>query len=65
MFAKNVNDNACSLNERGARKFFARKLAPMYGLAPTVNPLLLIDTRLHLCIRPIRGSLNRLLANIA
>ncbi|KRP69041.1 hypothetical protein TX23_24240, partial [Pseudomonas paralactis] len=39
MLAKNVNDNACFLNKRGAFEFFASKLAPMYGLAPTVNPL--------------------------
>ncbi len=38
--------------------------AAMYGLAPTFNPLLNTATRLHLCIRPIRGSLHRLLANI-
>ncbi len=38
MLAKNVNDDACSLNKRGACEFFARKLAPMYGLAPTFNP---------------------------
>ncbi len=34
MLAKNVNDNACSLNERGACEFFASKLAPtnkLYG----------------------------------
>ncbi|GLH48565.1 hypothetical protein RS3R2_22500 [Pseudomonas lactis] len=28
MLAKNVNDNACFLNERGAFEFFASKLAP-------------------------------------
>ena len=28
MLAKNVNDNACLLNERGACEFFASKLAP-------------------------------------
>ncbi len=28
MLAKNVNDNACSLNKRGACEFFASKLAP-------------------------------------
>ncbi|AZE88784.1 hypothetical protein C4J97_2083 [Pseudomonas orientalis] len=28
LLAKNVNDNACFLNERGAREFFASKLAP-------------------------------------
>ncbi len=31
MLAKNVNDNACFLNERGACKFFASKLAPTEG----------------------------------
>ena len=34
MLAKNVNDNACLLNERGACEFFASKLAP------TKNPSL-------------------------
>ncbi|AZE59616.1 hypothetical protein C4K02_1238 [Pseudomonas synxantha] len=28
LLAKNVNDNACFLNERGAYEFFASKLAP-------------------------------------
>ncbi|KAB0564788.1 hypothetical protein C9383_22180 [Pseudomonas palleroniana] len=28
MLAKNLNDNACCLNERGACEFFASKLAP-------------------------------------
>ncbi|QXH81075.1 hypothetical protein [Pseudomonas salmasensis] len=28
MLAKNFNDNACLLNERGAFEFFASKLAP-------------------------------------
>ena len=28
LLAKNVNDKACFLNERGAGKFFASKLAP-------------------------------------
>ena len=28
MLAKDVNDNACLLNERGACEFFASKLAP-------------------------------------
>ncbi|MDF2792885.1 MAG: hypothetical protein K0S85_2553, partial [Pseudomonas orientalis] len=28
MLAKNVNDNACFLDERGACEFFASKLAP-------------------------------------
>ncbi|GLH50271.1 hypothetical protein RS3R2_39580 [Pseudomonas lactis] len=31
MLAKNVNDNACLLNERGAFKFFASELAPTEG----------------------------------
>ena len=38
MLAKKVNDNARVLNKRGACTFFASKLAPMYGLAPTFNP---------------------------
>ncbi|MDF2793034.1 MAG: hypothetical protein K0S85_787 [Pseudomonas orientalis] len=32
MLAKNVNDTACFLNERGACEFFASKLAPTFGL---------------------------------
>ena len=32
MLAKNVNDNARFLNERGAFEFFASKLAPTGGL---------------------------------
>ena len=28
LLAKNVNDNACFLNERGVCEFFASKLAP-------------------------------------
>ncbi|AZE88958.1 hypothetical protein C4J97_2257 [Pseudomonas orientalis] len=31
LLAKNVNDNACFLNERGACEFFASKLAPTEG----------------------------------
>ncbi|WP_205548678.1 hypothetical protein [Pseudomonas carnis] len=34
MLAKNVNDNACFLNERGACEFFASKLAPTEGDVP-------------------------------
>ncbi|AZE92116.1 hypothetical protein C4J97_5464 [Pseudomonas orientalis] len=34
MLAKNVNDNACFLNERGAWEFFASKLAPTKSLKP-------------------------------
>ena len=40
MLAKNANDNASSLTPRGARKFFASKLAPT----------------LAACISQIRGS---------
>ena len=32
MLAKNVNDNACFLNKRGACEFFASKLAPTWGI---------------------------------
>ncbi|AZE89935.1 hypothetical protein C4J97_3237 [Pseudomonas orientalis] len=32
VLAKNVNDNACCLNERGACEFFASKLAPTKSL---------------------------------
>ncbi|MDG2971290.1 hypothetical protein PUN49_30320, partial [Pseudomonas extremaustralis] len=39
MLAKSVNDNACIQDERGVFEYFASKLAPMYGLAPTFNPL--------------------------
>ncbi|RZI19638.1 hypothetical protein EUX53_21090 [Pseudomonas orientalis] len=28
MLAKNANDNACNLNQRGVLEFFASKLAP-------------------------------------
>ncbi|AZE86766.1 hypothetical protein C4J97_0026 [Pseudomonas orientalis] len=35
MLAKNVNDNACFLNERGACEFFASKLAPTTRLTGT------------------------------
>ncbi|RZI30785.1 hypothetical protein EUX57_15805 [Pseudomonas orientalis] len=31
MLAKNVNDNACFLNQRGVCEFFASKLAPTKG----------------------------------
>ncbi|AZF20333.1 hypothetical protein C4J89_1509 [Pseudomonas sp. R4-35-07] len=31
MLAKNVNDNACFPNKRGACEFFASKLAPTDG----------------------------------
>ncbi|QFG29952.1 hypothetical protein F6476_12470 [Pseudomonas umsongensis] len=57
MLAMVVNDNEGSLAPRGALRFFASMLAPMYGLAPTFNPFLNTDTRLHLCIRPVRGSI--------
>ncbi|AZE91897.1 hypothetical protein C4J97_5245 [Pseudomonas orientalis] len=33
LLAKNVNDNARFLNERGACEFFASKLAPTKALA--------------------------------
>ncbi|TWS03029.1 hypothetical protein FIV36_17090, partial [Pseudomonas extremaustralis] len=39
MPAKIVNDNAALQRVRVAWVFFASKLAPMYGLAPTFNPL--------------------------
>ncbi|AZF26404.1 hypothetical protein C4J90_2231 [Pseudomonas sp. R2-60-08W] len=32
LLAKNVNDNACFLNKRGACEFFASKLAPTKSL---------------------------------
>ncbi|PMX18800.1 hypothetical protein C1Y25_01605 [Pseudomonas sp. MPBC4-3] len=32
MLAKNLNDNACCLNQRGACGFFASKLAPTKSL---------------------------------
>ena len=57
LLAKNVNDNACLLSERGAYEFFARKLAPtgmrnltvlncrqaVYSIAPNT------DLPQHLC----------------
>ncbi|TKK14791.1 hypothetical protein PflCFBP13510_01220 [Pseudomonas fluorescens] len=50
MLAKNVNDNACFLDERGACEFFASKLAPTKALQPNsgvqhVQPRLLAATR--------------------
>jgi hypothetical protein len=33
LLAKNVNDNACLLNERGAFESFASKLAPTLACA--------------------------------
>ncbi|MBA1429153.1 hypothetical protein FHP26_11160, partial [Pseudomonas orientalis] len=39
MLAKDVNDNACFLNERGACKFFASKLAPTDFDAPTLTTM--------------------------
>ncbi|MBA1431081.1 hypothetical protein FHP26_21040 [Pseudomonas orientalis] len=38
MLAKNVNDHACLLNERGACQFFASKLAPTISLFSCRNP---------------------------
>ncbi|MQB18604.1 hypothetical protein DXU77_26655 [Pseudomonas lactis] len=39
MLAKNVNDNACFLNKRGACEFFASKLAPtVLRLVPPTFP---------------------------
>ncbi|RZO01360.1 hypothetical protein EKG40_27550, partial [Pseudomonas moorei] len=58
MLAMIDNDNAGWQVPRGVLRFIASKLAPMYGLAPTFNPLLNTATRLHLCIRPVRGSLS-------
>ncbi|MNO86457.1 hypothetical protein D3C76_778530 [compost metagenome] len=57
MLAMVVNDEAGCLIPRGALSSIASRLAPMYGLAPTFNPFLNTDTRLHLCIRPVRGSI--------
>jgi len=36
LLAKNVNDNACLLNKRGAYGFFASKLAPTVSRACTL-----------------------------
>ncbi len=38
LLAKNVNDNACFLNERGACEFFASKLAPTDGIRASLLP---------------------------
>ena len=38
MLAKNVNDNAYFLNERGACEFFASKLAPTDGIRASPLP---------------------------
>ena len=37
LLAKNANDNACFLNERGACEFFASKLAPT-GIRASPKP---------------------------
>ncbi|MBY8953618.1 MULTISPECIES: hypothetical protein [Pseudomonas] len=37
MLAKNVNDNAGFLNQRGAYEFFASKLAPTKSLLPGIQ----------------------------
>jgi len=57
MLARVVNDDAGHLTPRGVLGCIASMLAPMYGLVPTFNPFLNTDTRLHLCIRPVRGSI--------
>ncbi|AZE88086.1 hypothetical protein C4J97_1369 [Pseudomonas orientalis] len=38
MLARNVNDNAYFLNERGACEFFASKLAPTDGIRASPLP---------------------------
>ncbi len=38
LLAKNVNDNACFLNKRGAFAFFASKLAPTGGTKACALP---------------------------
>ncbi len=57
MLAMDVNDDTGCLNAFVVPASIASMLAPMYGLAPTFNPFLNTDTRLHLCIRPVRGSI--------
>ncbi|POF41463.1 hypothetical protein B0D71_14720 [Pseudomonas laurylsulfativorans] len=37
LLAKSVNDNACSLDKRGALEFFASKLAPTKGASEISN----------------------------
>ncbi|CRM22229.1 hypothetical protein [Pseudomonas sp. 28 E 9] len=44
MLAKNVNNNACFLNERGACEFFASKLAPTEGGGGLLPIAMSIDT---------------------
>ncbi|CRM52178.1 hypothetical protein [Pseudomonas sp. 24 E 13] len=38
LLAKNVNDNACFLIERGACEFFASKLAPTKSIGSGIFP---------------------------
>ncbi|RZI30209.1 hypothetical protein EUX57_18780 [Pseudomonas orientalis] len=47
LLAKNLNDNARFLNQRGACEFFASKLAPtiLGKPPPTLNPFLSIKKR--------------------
>ncbi|NCE92799.1 hypothetical protein DK871_22395 [Pseudomonas sp. L13] len=50
MLAKNVNDYACFLNERGACEFFASKLAP------TVKGCVSVRVGCFSGVRPCRYS---------
>ena len=43
MLAKNVNDNACFLDERGAWKFFASKLAPTGSVGAQAQDLRAVE----------------------
>ncbi len=60
LLAKNVNDNACFLNERGACEFFASKLAPtVLGLAPSHIQLCFNCSRKALGENPTRRRNSR------
>ncbi|TPG98201.1 hypothetical protein EAH72_04515 [Pseudomonas caspiana] len=50
LLAKDVNDNACCLNERGVRTFFASRLAPT---GTTAGLLILLWLWLLILICPV------------
>ncbi|RZI18556.1 hypothetical protein EUX53_23960 [Pseudomonas orientalis] len=49
MLAKNVNDTACLLNERGACEFFASKLAPTEGQGVPPPTFCSVVYQSHVC----------------
>ncbi len=60
MLAKNVNDNACFLIERGACEFFASKLAPTKSRNCMTNPAkwrgLYLNVQRQPVTNPLRNS---------